>query len=84
VPLPSPINVPTSRHFKKWASLMAQMLKNLTAMQKTEVQSLGQKDSLEKEMANHSSNLSWRISNFCVVIPHLALFLFINIVSLRV
>ena len=30
-------------------------------MQKTQVQSLGQEDPLEKEMATHSSNLAWRI-----------------------
>ena len=37
------------------------MVKNLPAMQKTLVQSLGWKDSLEKEMATHSSVLTWRI-----------------------
>ena len=37
------------------ASLVAQMVKNLPAMQETWVQSLGQEDSLEKEMATHSS-----------------------------
>ena len=35
--------------------------KNLPAMQETWVQSLGQEDSLEKEMAAHSSVLAWRI-----------------------
>ena len=35
--------------------------KNLPAMQKTQVQSLGQEDSLEKGMATHSSILAWRI-----------------------
>ena len=43
------------------ASLMAQMVKSLPAMQETQVQSLGQEDSLEKEMATHSSILAWRI-----------------------
>ena len=43
------------------ASLVAQMVKNLPAMQKTWVQSLRQKDPLEKEMATHSSILAWRI-----------------------
>ena len=43
------------------ASLVAQTLKNLPAMQETQVQSLGQEDLLEKEMATHSSVLSWRI-----------------------
>ena len=43
------------------ASLVAQMVKNLPAMQETWVQSLGQEDSLEKEMATHSSMLAWEI-----------------------
>ena len=43
------------------ASLVAQMVKNLPAMQETWVQSLGQKDPLEEEMATHSSILAWRI-----------------------
>ena len=42
-------------------SLVAQMVKNLPAMQKSRVQSLGQGDTLEKEMAIHSSILAWRI-----------------------
>ena len=37
-------------------------LKSLPAFQETQVQSLGQEDPLEKEMATHSSILSWRIS----------------------
>ena len=37
------------------------MVKNLPVMQETEVQSLGQEDSLEKGMATHSSFLAWRI-----------------------
>ena len=41
---------------------MAQMIKCLPTMQKTPVQSLGWEDPLEKEMATHSSILSWRIS----------------------
>ena len=40
---------------------MAQTVKNLAAMQETQVQSLGQEDSLEKEMAIHSSTLAWKI-----------------------
>ena len=40
---------------------IAQMVKNLPAMQETWVRSLGQEDSLEKEMAIHSSILIWRI-----------------------
>ena len=43
------------------ASLVAQRLKRLPAMQETRVQSLGQEDPLEKEMATHSSILAWRI-----------------------
>ena len=44
-----------------WASLVAQMVKNLPAMQKSWVRSLGQEVPLEKEMATHSSILAWRI-----------------------
>ena len=40
---------------------MAHMVKNLPAMPETWVQSLGQVDPLEKEMANHSNILVWRI-----------------------
>ena len=40
---------------------MAQMVKNLPAMQETQLQSLGQDDPLEKEMATHSSIFAWRI-----------------------
>ena len=40
------------------ASLMAQMLKNLPAMQETRVQSLGWEDPLEKDMVTHSSILA--------------------------
>ena len=40
---------------------MAQIIKNLPAMQETWVPSLGQEDPLEKEMAIHSSILAWRI-----------------------
>ena len=44
------------------APLMAQMAKNLPAIQETRVQSLGWEDTLKKGMATHSSNLAWRIS----------------------
>ena len=37
------------------------MIKNLPAVWETQVQSLGQEDPLEKEMAAHSSILAWRI-----------------------
>ena len=40
---------------------MAQIVKILPAMQETQVQSLGQEDTLEKEMATHCSILAWRI-----------------------
>ena len=40
---------------------MAQTVKNLPAMQETQVQFLSQEDHLEKEMATHSSILAWRI-----------------------
>ena len=44
--------------------MVAQMVKNLPAMQETkeiQVRSLGWEDPLEKEMATHSSTLAWRI-----------------------
>ena len=50
------IHQPDSR-----ASLVAQMVKNLPAMQETWVQSLSWEDPLEKRMATHSSILTWRI-----------------------
>ena len=45
-----------------WAPLVAQLVKNLPAMQETCVQSLDQEDPLEKDMATHSSILAWRIT----------------------
>ena len=42
-------------------SLVAQMVKRLSTMQETRVQSLGQEDPLEKEMATHSRTLAWKI-----------------------
>ena len=44
-----------------WASLVVQTVKNLPAMQETQVRSLGWEDPLEKGMATHSSILAWRI-----------------------
>ena len=44
-----------------WASLGAQTVKNLPAMQETWVWSLGQEDTLEKGMASHSSIVAWKI-----------------------
>ena len=43
------------------ALLVAQMVKNLPAMQETWVQSLDQEDPLEKGVATHSNILTWRI-----------------------
>ena len=40
---------------------MTQMVKNMPAMQETQVQSLGQEDPLEKEMLTHSRILAWEI-----------------------
>ena len=42
-------------------SLVAQTVKNLSAMQETQVRSLGREDPLEKGMATHSTILAWRI-----------------------
>ena len=44
-----------------WASLVAQTIKNLFAMQETWVRSLGWEDPLEEGMATHSNILAWRI-----------------------
>ena len=44
-----------------WISLVAQLVKNLPAMQETWIQSLGWEDPLEKETATYSSILAWRI-----------------------
>ena len=43
-----------------WASLVAQTVKRLPAMQETRVRFLGREDPLEKEMAIHSSTLAWK------------------------
>ena len=48
-------------HLLLGASLVAQMVKCLTAMQETRVQSLSREDPLEKEMATYSSTLAWKI-----------------------
>ena len=45
-----------------WASLVAQLVKNLPAVKETQVWSLHWEDLLEKEMATHSSILAWKIS----------------------
>ena len=44
-----------------WASLVAQSVKNLLATQETWVRFLGQEDTLETEMASHSSIPAWRV-----------------------
>ena len=44
-----------------WASLEAQLVKNLPAVQETWIRFLGQEDLLEKEMATHFIVLAWRI-----------------------
>ena len=45
----------------RWASMVAQLVKNLPAMQETPVQFLGWEDPLEKGIVTHSSILAWRI-----------------------
>ena len=47
-----------SRSKEREASLVAQMVKNMPAMQETLVRSLGREDPLEKEMATHSNILA--------------------------
>ena len=42
-------------------SLVAQMVKHLSTMRETQVQSLGWEDPLEKEMATHSNTIAWKI-----------------------
>ena len=53
--------IPVIIYTSKWASLMAQLVKNLPAVQEIWVQSLGWEDPLEKGTAAHSSILAWRI-----------------------
>ena len=48
-----------------WASLVAQLVKNLPAMQETWFPSLAWEDLLEKGMATHSSTRYWRIPRTC-------------------
>ena len=49
------------RRKREWASVVAQLVNNLPAVQETQVQSLGQQDLLEKNMVNHSSIFAWKI-----------------------
>ena len=44
-----------------WASLVAQLVKNLPALQEPQVQPLGGDETLEEEMTTHSSILAWEI-----------------------
>ena len=53
--------IPLHKLKKPNESLLAQSVKNLPAMQETQVQSLDWEDPLEKEMATHSNILAWRI-----------------------
>ena len=49
------------RQFDKSTSLVIHLVKNLPAMQETQVQPLSGEDPLEKEMATHSSILAWKV-----------------------
>ena len=49
------------KHISIRTSLVAQLVKHLPTMRETRVQSLGQEDPLEKEMATHSNTLDWKI-----------------------
>ena len=51
----------TELNSTEWASLVAQLVKNLPAVRETWVQFLGWEDRLEKGTATHSSILAWRI-----------------------
>ena len=44
-----------------WASLVAEMVKNLPVMKETWAQSLGWEDPLKKKMGTHSGILAWKI-----------------------
>ena len=59
IPLFNIINHQVNVH--QGASLMVQMVKNLLAMQETQVRSLDWEDLMEKEMTTHFSILAWRI-----------------------
>ena len=52
---------PSSAKPPAWASLVAQLVKNLPARQEIRVRSLVQDDTLKKETATHSSILAWEI-----------------------
>ena len=57
----APIFILFTLSSRKWASLVAQTVKNLPAVGKTWLRSLGCEDPLEEGMATHSSILAWRI-----------------------
>ena len=61
----SPVKSKESKYFQLCgshrASLVAQTVKSLSATWETRVRSLGREDPLEKEMATHSSTLTWKI-----------------------
>ena len=52
---------PLKKNIYLAASLVAQMVKHLPAMQETRVRSLGRENPLEEETATHSSTLAWKI-----------------------
>ena len=54
------VHLPMSTNIEG-VSLVSQSVQNSPAMQETQIQSLGWEDSLEKEMATHSSILAWEI-----------------------
>ena len=56
------LNSPHSLEFFALYHCRAQLVKNLPAVQETRVRSLAWEDTLEKEMATHSSILAWKIS----------------------
>ena len=55
------IHNPVDKSYVSRASLVAQMVRSLLAIQETWVWSLGREDALKKEMVTHSSILAWRI-----------------------
>ena len=57
----APIFILFTLSSRKWASLVAQTVKNMPAVGKTWLRSLGCEDPLEEGMATHSSILAWRI-----------------------
>ena len=65
IPLQTPrryrVHFPVLEVFSPWASLVAQMVKNLPGVHETQVQSLSWEHPPEKGMANHSSSLASRI-----------------------